>query len=347
MSAQAKSFLVGTALTDAICDITATGNVDCAVAFWGDGAERMFGNLDGRELRIICNLRMGGTNPAVIARVREFAKVRHYDTLHAKVYLGPNRAVVTSANASTNGLGVNGASPATWVEAGYLTVDTAPIRDWFEGLWRLCKAVTDADLAAAKKAWERRQILANDDSPRDLTPKFADYKVGEHDFPLITWWDTVGAFETNRAVVEAAPPLEHAEFERSIDDGIEIEAEADRPYLSEGRWVLVFVLRHDGQIARQRPWFVRLGRIVDDAGSYGEGGTLMAVALASADHTGRPFDEREPRFIAAFRELIEWQRYADLRNRDYVGAWFAPRIDVMRQFWRDLAKVYREKASVN
>ena len=85
MSAQGGTFLVGTALAKAIYDITKSDSVDCAVAFWGDGAERMFRNFDSRELRIICNLRMGGTNPDVIARMQGFAKVRHCDTLHAKV----------------------------------------------------------------------------------------------------------------------------------------------------------------------------------------------------------------------------------------------------------------------
>ena len=56
-------------------------------------------------------------------------------------------------------------------------------------------------------------------------------------------------------------------------------------------------------------------------------GSADARRLTSAERAGRPFNEREPRFIAAFRELIESRNYADLRDRDYAGAWFAPRID--------------------
>ena len=204
---------------------------------------------------------------------------------------------------------MNEASPAVWVEAGYLTADTAPIRDWFETLWRSCRTVTDADLAAAKIAWARRQKLASD-SRRDLTPKFAEYKVGKSDFPLITWCSTTSTFESNSAVVQAAPASERDQLEKSIDDGIEIEDEADRPCLSEGRWVLRFVLRNDGQIVRQHPQFVRLGRTVENAGRN-EGEALMPVVLPSTDRTGRPFDEREPQFITAFRELIE---FAGLRG---------------------------------
>ena len=35
-----------------------------AIAFWGAGAERLFAGWQGRTLRIICNLSLGGTNPA-------------------------------------------------------------------------------------------------------------------------------------------------------------------------------------------------------------------------------------------------------------------------------------------
>ncbi len=338
--AEAKIFLVSTALADAIYDIAASGNIDCAVAFWGNGAERMFGDCNGRALRIICNLRMGGTNPDVIARMRDTAEIRHCDMLHAKVYLGHDRAVVTSANASANGLGVDGASPATWVEAGYLTTETGPIRDWFEKLWQSCHPVTEADLAAAKNAWIRHQKSA----ARSPPPSFADYIVGDSDFPLISWWDTVGEGQTNRAVLRGVPVSERNTLERSIELGELVEDDADRPYLSQVRWVLRFGLRRDGHLSRQRLWFVRLlGRTVEDAWSD-EGGRPMPVALASADQSGRPFNEREEAFVAAFRELIETTRYASLRERNVI-AWFAPRIDEMHQFWHDLKDVYRTKNS--
>jgi hypothetical protein len=150
-------FLVGCELTQAIRTLTKREKVDCAVAFWGDGAERMFRRTSAWTSRIICNLRMGGTNPQVIRRLLEFVRIRHCDALHAKIYLGSNRAIVTSANASANGLGINGASSATWIEAGYLTTEVTPIRVWFEALWESSNAITDADLTAAEAAWSGRQ----------------------------------------------------------------------------------------------------------------------------------------------------------------------------------------------
>ncbi len=150
-------FLVGPELAQAIRRLTKRGKVDCAVAFWGDGAERMFRTTAARTSRIVCNLRMGGTNPHVIRRLLDLARVRHCDALHAKIYLGSNRAIVTSANASANGLGIEGAASAAWIEVGYLTTEVAPISVWFEGLWESSEAITDADLTAAEAAWSRRQ----------------------------------------------------------------------------------------------------------------------------------------------------------------------------------------------
>jgi hypothetical protein len=150
-------FLVGSELTEAIRRLTKAGKVDCAVAFWGDGAEGMFRKTAARTSRIVCNLRMGGTNPRAIRRMLDLAQVRHCDALHAKIYLGSTRAIVTSANASANGLGIEGASSGTWIEAGYLTTIVAPIRAWFEGLWESSNAITEADLDAAEAAWSTRQ----------------------------------------------------------------------------------------------------------------------------------------------------------------------------------------------
>src|SRR4051812_40767983 len=97
--------LAGAALSDRIHQIMKEKVVDCAVAFWGAGAELKWGKLQKRKIRIICNLSMGGSNPSVIEKMMELYSVRQHDRLHAKVYIGKNEAVITSANASTNGLG--------------------------------------------------------------------------------------------------------------------------------------------------------------------------------------------------------------------------------------------------
>jgi hypothetical protein len=115
-----QQFLTGQLLQEAIRDVLKSANVRCAVAFWGRGAEKSFGAKIS-NVKIICNLNMGGTNPEPIKilskDVRRF-ELRQCDTLHAKVYIGDQSAVVTSANNSTNGLGVEGALTKGWIEAG-------------------------------------------------------------------------------------------------------------------------------------------------------------------------------------------------------------------------------------
>ncbi len=87
--------------------------LDCAVAFWCKGAEALIPK--NVKPRIICDLTSGGTNPQVVRDFLERCKdkVKHLDSLHAKVYVGKNAAIVTSANASINGLGFEGNDTGT------------------------------------------------------------------------------------------------------------------------------------------------------------------------------------------------------------------------------------------
>ena len=149
--------------------IQTSRRADLAVAFWGDGA---IGELDltnyAGELRIICNLETGGTNPKVVEQLIEIQdrrgsslKVRQNDRLHAKAYLFDDFAIVGSSNASTNGLAFEGSELTHWKEANLLTRDPAvlaSLRVWMNGLGR--RKVTPDDLARAKAAWKmRRSIL--------------------------------------------------------------------------------------------------------------------------------------------------------------------------------------------
>jgi hypothetical protein len=79
----------------------------CAVAFWGKRSETLIDSDRRRNVKLICNLKMGGTNPNVVRKIPRDL-VKQIDTLHAKVYIGDNFAGVTSANASANGPGLEG-----------------------------------------------------------------------------------------------------------------------------------------------------------------------------------------------------------------------------------------------
>lgn len=138
-----------------------------AVAFWGEGAQRLIADAwSGRSLRIICNLGSGGTNPQVIRDLLELAKKRPgiqvltLDNLHAKVAIGETTAIVGSANLSVNGLGFEGAECVGWHEAGVLVEDIsqlAMMREWFDGLWSRGAEITDDRLDKAQLQWEKNR----------------------------------------------------------------------------------------------------------------------------------------------------------------------------------------------
>ncbi|HQX05807.1 MAG TPA: phospholipase D family protein [Zoogloea sp.] len=115
-------FLSDVALSSAVHDMLATKDcLNLAVAFWGHGAETEK-KQTYTEVRIVCNLTMGGTNPGTVRKLIErFSadNVRQLDTLHAKVLIGDDQVIVSSANISTNGVGDDAEKPATWREAGY------------------------------------------------------------------------------------------------------------------------------------------------------------------------------------------------------------------------------------
>lgn len=152
-----------------------------AVAFWGTGAEALL--PADRRFRLICNLSMGGTNPAVIEKLlaRPGIEVRHLPDLHAKVVLTASGAVLSSANFSANGLGLEDRSGNGWQEAGISIPATDPefikIYAWFDARWRAALAVDGAVLERARKGWLERASLpsiAMPDAPKESPVGDAD-----------------------------------------------------------------------------------------------------------------------------------------------------------------------------
>ncbi|QMV74349.1 hypothetical protein HS961_16750 [Comamonas piscis] len=130
-----------------------------AVAFWGDGAEKI---IQGPS-QIICDLESGACNPDAISNLllRQNCTVLKYSGLHAKVVISTDGAVVSSANMSKNGLGGEDNSASRTIEAGYFIPNTAQeyeeIAVWFEDLWKAATEITSTDLALAKVKWESRK----------------------------------------------------------------------------------------------------------------------------------------------------------------------------------------------
>ena len=138
-------------------------HVRIAVAFWGKGAaEQLVLGKNRQDTKIVCNLRMGGTNPREIETFRRKSgvEVRHSDTLHAKIYLLDKGGVVGSSNVSANGLSFQGQECGGWTEANVVFSDRSlyeATEAKFNEIWQLAKPVEDQDLKDAYEAWSRRR----------------------------------------------------------------------------------------------------------------------------------------------------------------------------------------------
>ena len=139
------------------------GAVRIAVAFWGEGAIEHLG-LDGAcDVRILLDLSAGASNPKTVRRLLTMfpRSVRQLDRLHAKAWIGEQSVIIGSANASANGLGLEGSEATHWRELGLRTGDAAIVsnaRAWFEALWEVhSQTISEQDLRTAEASWKRRR----------------------------------------------------------------------------------------------------------------------------------------------------------------------------------------------
>lgn len=131
---------------------------DLAVAFWGSGAAQNLGLQDCANVRIICNLMSGATNPKEVRTLLERgAKVRQLNDLHAKIGVIDDMSFVGSSNMSTNGLGSED-SAARWQEANVVYGNARPeISEMFAEFWNAGTKISEADLKAAMLIWAARK----------------------------------------------------------------------------------------------------------------------------------------------------------------------------------------------
>ena len=136
----------------------------CIVAFWGRGAVDLFCEVPEetkKRIRIVCNITMGGTNPNVIEELMttEF-QIRHNPSLHSKVYWTNKGVVVGSANASANGLSMEGNEQNGWLEVALYSSRRKEIesaRNYVEDVWCISKEIMPRDLENALRRWRNRR----------------------------------------------------------------------------------------------------------------------------------------------------------------------------------------------
>jgi hypothetical protein len=154
-------FFHGPELTREMKDLLASpGPAKIAVAYWGRHALKLL-ELDPKrkDVQVVCCLKGGKSAPEVI---RQFGKgAVQNDALHAKVIWTPSRAIVGSANASSNGMPTEETFASALIETGVLIEDSqtlSQIETWFDDLYRTADPITDADLRRAQVA---RTLLPN------------------------------------------------------------------------------------------------------------------------------------------------------------------------------------------
>lgn len=330
-------FLTGPELSKAIRKIAAGSNPRFAVAFWGKGFDSLVPDT-GKNAKIICNLKMGGTNPHVIPLLRKRAQVKQCDTLHAKVYFNDHEAFITSANASANGMGLEGKEQKSWEEAGVLIDDKDTldeIKDWFDRLWKDSNLITPKDISHAIKTWELRQA-----SKPSLT-SFAEIDLSVTR-PLLNWWGHSNWKVAERYAKDVTPEF-LSDLEYRISEGCEIEGESDKKYLKKGVWVLSFPRPAKGTPSGRGLTWVQLGKTAHHVMELD--GKLHSVALA-AEQQGQPPFPIDRTFRQAFRQIMQQKTFADIWSNDYKGAYYTPeRVDLIEEFWDKTQKRYKKLAA--
>lgn len=149
-------FLYGSELTGRIKELCRTeGRIDLAIAYWGSGALELLPLEPGRtNVRIVCCLSGGKSAPEVIHQFGE--RARQCDNIHAKVIWTSKGAIVSSANASSNGLPGEESLASGLLEAGIFVdeqTELDQIETWFERLFKTgSEKIDDLDLRAAAAA---------------------------------------------------------------------------------------------------------------------------------------------------------------------------------------------------
>jgi hypothetical protein len=157
-----SKFLDDRELGPAITDLMQGSMSRCAVAFWGNGASSALFPHEylPADVRIICDITMGGSNPKELRALGapDSSRIKHLSGLHAKVYLSDKGLITSSANASNSGIGF--LAVASLVDAGTFhkpgSEAYSSASRWFEKIWSSASVVDEPALAHAQRAWDRK-----------------------------------------------------------------------------------------------------------------------------------------------------------------------------------------------
>lgn len=331
-------FLTGSNLNRGVEEILREPDALLAVAFLGAGAEAHLQAQEGHKRRVVCNLTMGGTNPATVAALQDQVSMRHSETLHAKVYIGKEWTIVTSANLSANGLGLEITSESGWQEAGVRMETSDAIRSWFEGVWSSSSKVRKQDLDRAKAIWQNRR------KTRPRAKSLAQYVIGD-DFPLL-------GLSGNRKWTVQEENVGHQvgtyndDVYYWISNSLELESDEDFD-AAKHRWIIWATVNKNGTIGKSPFYWMLTGdRVIRNAFQYTDTGYTYDCLLAEETDKNGPFPISDNAFRSAFLTVINRPEYERLRIDDRTsgdeGTWYnEERLRLMKQLWIDVKEQFR------
>lgn len=164
-------FLIEAGLSDKVRHVCAGANVRCAVAFWGTGAAASLFPQGLEAATLVCDISMRGTPKAALLEMGAPAnpKLLVRDGLHAKIYVSDRGAVIGSANASDNGLGLVPGASGRLVEAGiFCPVGLPAYHAAAAAVDRLIRAATTVNAEDVARAPDRSRELQPTLSAADL-----------------------------------------------------------------------------------------------------------------------------------------------------------------------------------
>ena len=155
-------FLTGDEIARAVKkNISEAGPTRLAVAYWGKGAAKRLGLFKNtKDVKILCDVYSLSCNPNELDRLLECKfEIKTINGFHAKVYLTKKRAVIGSANASTNGLGHDADDFSPGLEAAVETTDKQVIKkacEWFKRHWERAEEVDEDLVKHVRALWKLR-----------------------------------------------------------------------------------------------------------------------------------------------------------------------------------------------
>jgi hypothetical protein len=327
--------LLGKDLKSRIAEILREDQCRCAVAFWGKGSDTMLPARGKGNYRVVCNLAMGGTNPYAIEKLK-LKNLRQLDSLHAKVFIGSDVAVVASANVSANGLGLEDIEQARWIEAGVEVPVTDELVEWFETLWNESKIVDGESLRAAKREWKKRQGIKP-----PLVGGFSEFDTEQKSVPLLYWvWGGHSWDYNDEQIREQLGSVDDA-AKQIVDDSLEVSEPEDIKAMAPGNWVVVWEMgARDLPKRRPRPYWFRTGRLLRKSFRYKRTKDWCDSIAPAEIPPSEPFSFGDDRLLDAFVETLSQKKYANLRVVTESALYTTANLALHRQFWRDCKAAY-------